>query len=131
MKEEVEDERMGRRWTRTLTVFTLTAAVVLTGCATIRDSQAQDTGRLLSAAGFTMQHADAAEQQLGATPPYHLVSRTRNGAVEYVYADPDHCKCVYVGGPAEYAKYRRLHRQDRIATDPWAPCDYEGLCWPW
>lgn len=129
---------MGRRWTTTLALFTVTATVVLTGCATIRRSQARDTERLLTAAGFKMQRADAADQQLEATPPYRLMSRTRNGVVEYVYADPVNCRCVYVGGSKEYSAYQRLDTEGRIsrqqlwATDePWPPCDYEGLCWPW
>ena len=112
-------------WTTRFTLFTV-SATLLASCAAIPTSQARDTEQLLAAAGFKMQRVDAADPQLHATPPYRVMSRTRNGAVEYVYADPVNCKCVYVGGPEEYSEYRRLETRD-----PWPPCDYQGLCWPW
>jgi hypothetical protein len=125
---------MNKRWTTTLTLFVV-AATLLAGCASIQASQARDTERLLAAAGFKTHLVNAGDESLNAAPPHRLVKRTRNGAVEYVYADPDHCRCVYVGGPKEYLAYRRLdseHLARQQATDdPWAPCDYEGLCWPW
>ena len=121
---------MGRRWTTTHPLVAIAATVILTGCATIRRPETTDTEQLLAAAGFTMQPTDPADQQLEATPPYRLVSRARDGAVEYVYADPDRCRCVYVGGPSEYAEYGRL-KAKAAARGAWPPCDYQGLCWPW
>ena len=117
---------MKKRWMIKVALFTV-ASTLLAGCAALERSQAHDTERLLAAAGFTMQPLEAADQQLRATPPHRVVSRTRNGAVEYVYADPTNCMCVYVGGPKEYSAYRSLDD----TRDPWPPCDYEGLCWPW
>jgi hypothetical protein len=77
-----------------------------------------------------MQRVGAVDQPLEATAPYRLVSRTRDGTVEYVYADPANCRCVYVGGPGEYAEYERL-KAKAAAKGAWPPCDYQGLCWPW
>jgi len=52
--------------------------------------QARDTEELLTAAGFKKQLVDAADAKpLNATPPYRLVSRTKNGTIQYTYADPD------------------------------------------
>jgi len=123
-------ERITGRGTALPTVFTV-AATLLTGCATIRGSQARETEPLLAAAGFEVQLVDAGDQPLEATPAYRLVSRTRNGAVEYVYADPENCRCVYVGGPKEYSEYRHLVERlarEQATEDPLPPCD--GLCWP-
>ena len=120
---------MGRRW-MALPLVVVAASAIITGCATVRRSQTADTEQLLAAAGFTMQRTDVGDQQLEATPPYRLVSRTRNRMVEYVYADPDRCRCVYVGGPNEYAEYERLKAKS-AAKGAWPPCDYQGLCWPW
>jgi hypothetical protein len=42
------------------------------------------------------------------------VSRTKDGTVQYTYADPDNCRCVYLGGSKEYAEYRRLATERRL-----------------
>jgi len=125
---------MKKRWMIKVALFTV-AFALLAGCATLERSQARDTEQLLAAAGFTLQPLEAADEQRHATPAHRVVSRTRNGAVEYVYADPTNCKCVYVGGPKEYSEYRRLDSEhlarEQATQDPWRPCDYQGLCWPW
>src|SRR5437870_13344188 len=97
----------------------LAAATMLTGCATFRGSEARSTEELLAAAGFVMRHADTTERQrrLAAMPPYRLESYTKDDKVVYTYADPDGCKCLYVGGPKEYSEYQRLRVQRRIAAD--------------
>jgi hypothetical protein len=106
---------------RTTRLASVTVAVVITlmGCATVRQSQARNTGQLLAAAGFTMQFADTAarQQHLDAMPPYRLLSRTRNGAVEYTYADPKDCRCVYVGGSQEYVRYQDLAARRQAARE--------------
>lgn len=112
---------MRKHW-MTFGPLILAATVVLTGCATIRQLEAHDTEQLLAAAGFTMQSADTPDQQhRDAMPPYRLVPRAKDGAIEYTYADPKKCKCVYVGGSKEYAQYQRLATEDRIAREQiWA-----------
>jgi len=76
----------------------------------------QDTERMLTAAGFHMRPADSAELQedLRSIPPHRLVSRTKDGKVVYMYADPDHCRCVYVGGSEEYSEYERLRLEREL-----------------
>jgi hypothetical protein len=116
-----------RRSVRNIARLTIAAMVLLTGCATIRGLQARDTEELLTAAGFKKQLVDATDtKSLDAGPPYRLVSRTKDGTVQYTYADPDNCRCVYLGGSEEYAEYRRLataRRLDderrRAADDVW------------
>jgi len=87
-----------RRSVTNIARLTFPAMVLLTGCATIRGLQARDTEELLTAAGFKKQLVDAADTKpLDAGPPYRLVSRTKDGTVQYTYADPDNCRCVYLG----------------------------------
>jgi len=118
------------RWTTTLASLALAATVGLTGCAAIRHSQALDREQFLAAAGFRMELADTAErqQQLAAMPLYRLTSRATGDGIEYAYADPRNCQCVYVGGPKEYAEYQRLTRERQLAQEQiWA---YENP-WTW
>jgi len=111
---------MERRSVTNIARLTVAAMVLLTGCATIRRLQAGDTEELLTAAGFKQQLVDAAAPNpLEATPPYRLVSRTKDGTVQYTYADPENCRCVYLGGAKEYAEYRRLATERRAAEDVW------------
>ena len=107
------------RWTAPLASLALAASVGLTGCAAIRRSQALDTEQFLAAAGFRMELADTAErrQQLAAMRPYRLTSRATGDGIEYTYADPRDCQCVYVGGPKEYAEYQRLTRERQLAEE--------------
>ena len=100
-------------------LFIFAAGVALTGCAAIERSQARGTEQLLAAAGFRAQLADTAEQQqqLAATPAYRLLNRTKSDGVEYTYADPTNCKCLYVGGAKEYAEYQRLMTEQRMARE--------------
>jgi len=115
-----EDEGMERRSVTNIARSTIAAMMLLTGCETLRRLQARDTEELLTAAGFRKQLVDAEDPKpLEATPPYRLVSRTKDGMVQYTYADPDHCRCVYLGGSKEYAEYHRLATERRAAEDVW------------
>jgi len=116
-----------------LVLLILAASVGLTGCAALQRSWARDTEQLLAAAGFRMQLADTAErqQQLAAMPAYRLVNHPKGDGVEYTYADPTNCKCVYVGGSKEYAAYQRLVTEQQIAQDRiWAQ-DNTMNHWGW
>jgi hypothetical protein len=116
---------------RTVLVLALAAAIMLTGCATIRRSQARSTEEMLAAAGFVMRPADTAERQqrLAARPAYRLESHFTDGPVVYTYADPDGCKCLYVGGPKEYSEYQRLRIQRQIAADEALGAQATGMDW--
>src|SRR5438445_10312284 len=94
---------------------TLAASMVLTGCATMRRSEARSTEELLAAAGFVMRPADTAERQqrLAARPPYRLESHAKDGKVVYTYADPNGWVCLYVGGPKESWQYPHVRRHVR------------------
>ena len=104
------------------------ATVVLTGCASMRGMDAESTEQLLAAAGFQARPADTSERQqhLATISPRRLERHTRDGKVVYTYADPDGCKCLYVGGPKEYSEYQRLRDQAGVAeAEAWASMEAE------
>jgi hypothetical protein len=128
----------------------------LSGCAAIERQeaalgrqQAADTEKLLATAGFRMIPADSAERQhdLATLPLREIVTHRRGAKTLYVYADPQSCRCLYVGAPTAYAKYLQLEVSDDIARDTspastylpstsipaWASWDpqWEPDDWPW
>jgi hypothetical protein len=121
-------------------VLATVVPVMLGSCAAIRRQQARNTESLLVAAGFTANTPDTAEdaQELQAMPAQQLLSQSVDGTIVYSYADPEGCRCVYVGDEKDYASYRRLVAEQRIAEqrladavdvqaavkvaeDPWSP----------
>jgi hypothetical protein len=89
--------------------------LALSACAAIHSQEAADSEVLLKQAGFQIRPADTAErrQDLVKMPSRQIVERNENGSPVYTFADPDNCKCLYVGGQQEYAKLQQL-RQARI-----------------
>jgi len=108
----------GRRWLRA-GVATLVIAGLASGCAAIRKDEAQSTENLLVAAGFQPKPADTPDKlaQLKALPPLKMQLHMKDGQAGYSYADPYNCKCLYVGGPDQYAKYQKLAVKQQIAQD--------------
>ena len=106
-------------------VLVLLILVSATGCTTLPAGEMPATEQLLTAAGFQTQVADTPEQiaELQSLPARHLVRRSQNGAVSYVFADPLGCHCLYVGGDGEYRKYQRLRLRDEDSMNCWG--------WPW
>src|SRR5262249_50085928 len=86
-----------------------------------KDGKTDESAAIASgaAAGFQAQPADTPEKlaNLRAMPPRQLVSQAKDGTVVYSYADPDYCRCLYVGGPPEYSVYQRLAVQQEIAPE--------------
>jgi hypothetical protein len=97
---------MRKRSLNRATLLLAVPALFGTGCATVHRYQASQTGQVLVAAGFQRRPADTSE--LRSVPPYRITSRTQGGKAVYTYADPDNCRCVYVGGENEYSEYERL-----------------------
>jgi hypothetical protein len=104
---------MRRISTLNRTALLLAASALLgAGCAAIQ----RDTERMLTEAGFHMRPADTPERQedLRSLPPHRIVSRAKDGNIVYMYADPDNCRCLYVGGNKEYSEYERLRVQREV-----------------
>lgn len=66
------------------------------------------TDSLFTISGFVPQIADTPEKlkHLRSLPADKLFTRTRNGKTYYLYADPNICRCVYVGTPEAYRTYQ-------------------------
>lgn len=118
------------------------AALMLAGCATIRDKETTDTEQVLAAAGFYMKLADTPEKlaRLQTLTPRKLVPHERDGKVYFVYADPDVCKCLFAGTRENYQEFQRLGLQKRLAdeqlmaaqTNLYAPMEWGAWGrWPW
>jgi hypothetical protein len=90
-------------------------ALVVAACATMT----RDTESMLQQAGFRKIPADTAPKMahLRTLPDRKLISRTHQGQPYYVYADPDTCKCMWVGNAQQYQAYRGLVKQQRAAED--------------
>jgi len=93
--------------------------VVLTGCQTIRDSNAKSQEEMLAAAGFQMKQAQTPEQlaNVQSMPQRKLVPHTRNDQVMYVYADAEACRCVYIGTEKNYQDYQKMVYQTQLADE--------------
>ena len=76
--------------------------IAIGGCVTIRRHHAVETEQALAVTGFLMKLGDSPEKlaNLRSLPPRRLVPQERDGRVHYTYADPDACRCLYVGTEA-------------------------------
>ena len=106
---------------RGLSIVLLAAvtALAFSGCTYFRKQEADKTESTLAAAGFRMKPADTLKREAGLAqfPVRKIVARTREGQVVYFYADPDFCKCLYVGNQQQYARYKQLAIQQQIAQE--------------
>jgi hypothetical protein len=98
----------------------------------------QSTEQLLTAAGFQMKLADTPEKLANLsilTPRRTLIPQERDNQLYYVYADPDLCKCLYVGTSSQYERALQEgfandklvaigEQLNALAWNLWAP-------WPW
>jgi hypothetical protein len=78
----------------------------------------------LSSAGFRVQTANdaAGRKALHALPPHRfVVHRFGNNEVRYLYAEPNHCVCIFIGTADAYRSYRdmlaRPDQPDDVAPD--------------
>ncbi|MBV9275667.1 MAG: hypothetical protein JO333_17365 [Verrucomicrobia bacterium] len=87
----------------------------LNGCASW---DASNTESLLSAAGFRTRTPSTPEQEkmFARLTPYQVERRERNGKVLYTYADTQR-RLVYVGGEAEFQRFKQLGLQQAIAEE--------------
>ena len=101
----------------TLMAILAAAQLVLTACVTAPPAVARREDHLV-AAGFVARAADTPERQtmLQRLPANRFVQRAHDGKVQYVYADPTVCGCLYVGSQQAYDQYER-ERQARHLSD--------------
>jgi hypothetical protein len=68
--------------------------------------------------GFVMRPANTPAQiaRLRLLPPRTFIARSKSGRRYFLYADPDYCKCVFVGNELAMKNY-----QDMVSPQPQAP----------
>ena len=78
----------------------------------------------LSSAGFRVQVAndEAGRKALRALPPHRFVVHRTGNDVRYLYAEPNHCVCIFIGTRANYQDYRDIlakpvDQPDNVAPD--------------
>ena len=101
-------------------VAVLAGGLLLGACSLFGPSvqeQAQATEPLLAAAGFDIAVADTPEKlaHLQQLPAMRLVPHRQDGKLYYGFADPEVCKCLYVGTAEDYARYQKLKGQQAVA----------------
>jgi hypothetical protein len=110
-----EEEMRTRACFRVTAVAALALGLGIAACA----SMARDSETMLQRAGFRRIPADTSQKMahLRTLPDRKLVSRVHDGQKYYVYADPDYCKCMWVGNAQQYQAYQGLLKQQRAAED--------------
>lgn len=106
-------------WKGRLGATLVTVMVVASGCAAMRKSEVDSQEQLLSAAGFQMKLADSPEKvaHLQTMTSQKLVPHSKDGKLYYVYADPEFCKCMFVGNAAAYQKYQDLALKEKLSQE--------------
>jgi len=107
-------------------------AIVLLLCAAVSSAEEPSKPFLeknsfyLSSAGFRIQFANdpAGQKALRALPARRFVTNGVGDAVRYLYAEPQHCVCIFVGTQQAYDRYRELLSQPLKPTDN-VPADYK------
>ena len=84
----------------------LLSLVTAAACTTLVTGQED----LLTKAGFQVQQPDTPERQalLQNLAPRQFVRNFDGSDTTFTYADPDVCKCLYVGSADAYTNYLRL-----------------------
>jgi len=108
-----------RTWKGRFGAALVSVIVVASGCAAMRKSEVDTQEQLLSAAGFQMKLADSPAKltHLQTLTSQKLVPHTKDGKLYYVYADPEFCKCMYVGNDAAYQKYQDLALKEKLSQE--------------
>ncbi len=78
----------------------------------------------LSSAGFRVQVANdaAGKKAMHALPPHRFVVHRTGNDLRYLYAEPTHCVCIFIGTAANYQDYRDIlakpiDQPDNVAPD--------------
>jgi hypothetical protein len=86
----------------------------------------EKNGFLLSSAGFRVKLANdpAGQKAMRALPAHRFVIHNNGGNVRYLYAEPNHCVCIFVGTQANYQDYRDILGRGLPQADDVSP-DYK------
>jgi hypothetical protein len=90
--------------------FAVMLSLALAACASTQLKKVIRVESQLTDSGFRMLPADTPEKlaQVRQRPQHKLITHQQGGNVLYIYADADHCKCVYTGGKQSYQRYQHI-----------------------
>lgn len=89
--------------------FSVVLAAGLFGTGADAQQTQEATDMRLEDAGFVMRAATPQElKRVRLLPPRKFVARTVNGRRYFLYADPDLCKCVFLGDELAMANYQSM-----------------------
>jgi hypothetical protein len=79
----------------------------------------------LTSAGFRVRLANdpAGQKAMRALPAHRFVMHNVDGVVHYLYAEPNHCVCIFVGTQSNYSDYRDILSRPLPQPDDVSP-DY-------
>lgn len=109
------------------------SAASLSACVTA-SQQVQNKEDALAAAGFVVKPANtpAREDMLHRLPPHEFVQRTKDDTIDYVYADPLVCNCLYVGNQTAYNNLKEHEREQHLADEQQMTAQiYSDAQWNW
>jgi hypothetical protein len=80
----------------------------------------------LTSAGFRVRLANdpAGQKAMRALPAHRFVTHNAGGVVHYLYAEPNHCVCIFVGTEGNYRDYRDILARPLTQVDDVSP-DYK------
>jgi hypothetical protein len=101
-----------------LIVTSISICALLGACVSMQ-ARVANKENLLAAAGFDVHPANTAqrEAELKTLPPNKFVTRAKNDHVEYLYADPLVCNCLYTGDQTAFDRYKREVFERHIADE--------------
>jgi hypothetical protein len=114
------------RW---VIVYLLSA---LAGCQSLARN-VSDKEDLLAAAGFMVQPATTPQQikSMDTLPANKFLPMPKGNAIEYVYADPVVCHCLYVGDQLAFNAYKKeVFTRDIVNQQQLTAETYEDQ-WNW
>ncbi len=109
------------------------SALSLAACTTV-DTAIPSKESSLAAAGFIAKLASTPQRKamLMRLPPNKFLLRTHGNTVNYVYADPSNCNCLYVGSQQAYDRYRQFQQQEKNADRQMSAAQaYQDANWDW
>jgi uncharacterized protein YaiL (DUF2058 family) len=114
--------------------FAVMLSLALAACASTQIKKVIRMERLLTDSGFKMRPADTPEKlaQVRQLLQHKLITHQQGDKVMYIYADADHCKCVYTGDEEAYQQFadkKQVSGMDRIAEDREEPARLDWGEW--
>ena len=130
-------KEFGNALTRYIPGDVLVLSVLFVGLFSACETQQQRIVKhedKLSAAGFVVKPAKTTDQlaMLARLPTHRFVRRQNGDTVDYVYADPIVCTCLYVGTQQAYNQYKANQLAQHLADEQLLTAEtYSDASWNW